>query len=99
MTHFQRRAAFTLTAGALLLSLAACSREDAPANDGTMANDAMAANDMADGNAIGAMQSFNFVGGDGGPLGSVSVSDGAGGLALSVAATGMPAGTHGIHLH
>jgi len=42
---------------------------------------------------------FAFVGGKGEPLGSVAVTEEAGGLMLAVSATGLPPGTHGIHLH
>ena len=85
-----------ILATASALSLAACSREDAPAaNDVALGNDA-----TASGNAVaGAGQSFAFAGGDGAALGSVSVSESAGGLAMTITATGMPAGTHGLHLH
>ena len=85
---------FAILAAVGALSLGACARQDAPANDGAMGNEV-----VADGNAIGTMQSVNFVGGDGAALGSVSLSDGAGGATMSVTASGMPAGVHGIHLH
>ena len=105
MTRFPHRAA-ALTAGALLLSLAACSREaKAPANDAAMANgmveNGASADDgmMAGNNVAGAAQSFNFADAAGQSLGSVAVSEGASGLTLAVTASGMPAGTHGIHLH
>jgi Cu-Zn family superoxide dismutase len=103
MTRFPRRA-LTFTAGALLLSLAACSREaEAPANDEAIANEEVAndisSNDaMMPGNAV-AGQSFALADAAGKSLGSVSVGEGAGGLTLTVTASGMPAGTHGIHLH
>jgi len=96
MNHPPRRA---VLAAALLLTLAACSREEAPANDVVITNEAVAANDVTADNAIGTMQSFNFADAAGKSVGSVAVSDGASGLTLSVTASGMPAGTHGIHLH
>ncbi len=80
-------------------SLAACSREaEAPADNAAMA-ETNVADGMSGGNAVGTMQSFNFTGADGSALGSASVSEGAGGLTITVSGTGMPAGTHGIHLH
>ncbi len=105
MVHFSHRAV-TFAAGALLLSLAACSREaEAPADDLATVNDmadngGVADNGMMAGNSMAdAAQTFSFAGGDGKALGSVSVSEGAGGLTMNVSAAGMPAGTHGIHLH
>lgn len=43
--------------------------------------------------------SANFASGDGAPLGSVTLEDGANGLVIRLAGSAMPAGTHGIHLH
>ena len=43
--------------------------------------------------------SANFASGEGAPLGSVTVEDGANGLVIRLAGSAMPAGTHGIHLH
>ena len=102
MTRFSRFAVF---ATASALALAACAREEgAPANDVAVGNEAMADNvgveAMAGGNSMaGAAQSFAFAGGDGAALGSVAVSEDAGGATMRVAASGMPAGAHGIHLH
>jgi len=99
MTQFSRLA-FLATVGAL--SLAACSREaEAPANDAAnaaMANDSMSGNGTGDVMA-GAARSFAVNGGDGKALGSVSLSEDAGGASMTVNASGMPAGVHGIHLH
>ena len=99
MTQFSRLA-FLATVGAL--SLAACSREaEAPANDAAnaaMANDSMSGNGTGDAMA-GAARSFAVNGGDGKALGSVSLSEDAGGASMTVNASGMPAGVHGIHLH
>ncbi len=100
-----RLSSLAILATASALALSACSREDAApaANDAANAAlaDSAAGNDMmAGGNAMGgAAQIFNFASGDGAALGSVSVSEGAGGLAMTIAATGMPVGTHGLHLH
>ncbi len=92
----------TLAASALALS--ACSREPATdnvvvANDMGAEADMAAGNDMMTGNAIGTMQSASFTGGDGSAMGNVALSEGAGGVTMAVSATGLPAGTHGIHLH
>ena len=97
---------FAIFATVSALSLAACSRDaEAPAaNDVALGNDAMA-DDAMGGNAMagnamgGAAQSFAFTGGDGKPLGNVSLSEDASGATLRIAASGMPAGVHGIHLH
>ena len=103
MTQFSRLAILA-TVGAL--SLAACSREaDAPANDLAAGNSAMTDNAMTSGNGMGgeamagAAQSFAFTGSDGTALGSVTLSENAGGASMTVNASGMPAGVHGIHLH
>ena len=47
----------------------------------------------------GVPQSFNFNGGDGALLGTVTVSEDPAGLVMNISAVGMPAGVHGIHLH
>jgi len=83
--------------------LGACSREVEPAADRNT-DMAVPAKEMAGGDVItvnptDTMQSVSFVGGDGSALGSVALSEGAGGLTMAVSGTGMPAGTHGIHLH
>lgn len=92
-----------LLATAATLSLAACSRgEDAgqaAADNATIVDNATGNDAMAEGNAVGTMQSANFTGGDGAALGSVAYSEGAGGVTLIVTASGMPPGTHGLHLH
>ena len=100
-----RLSSFAIFATAGALALAACAREEeAPAaNDAAnaaLANSAAGNDMMAGGGGAGsAAQNFNFAGGDGAALGSVSVSEGAGGLAMTINATGMPVGTHGLHLH
>ena len=101
------RIALLATLGAL--SLAACSREaETTANDvaldnamadTAMGNDSMSNDAMASGNGMASAQSFSFAGADGAALGSVSVSEDANGAAMTVDASGMPAGVHGIHLH
>ncbi len=91
----------TLAASALALS--ACSRQPA-ADNVVVANDMGAEADMAagnnmKGNAIAKMQNASFTGADGSAMGNVAISEGPGGVTMAVSATGLPAGTHGIHLH
>ena len=106
MTRLSRH--IVLFSAASAFALGACSREaEAPANDVAMGNEMIVDNSlnidaMADSNGMtgaGAAQSFNFAGADGTALGSVSVSDAADGASMTVNASGMPAGVHGIHLH
>ena len=81
-----------------VLALAACQAEapspDAGNGDLAITNEAIMADD-----ATKAPQQFAFTGADGAALGSVTVTEDVGGLMLAVSATGMPVGTHGIHLH
>jgi Cu-Zn family superoxide dismutase len=49
--------------------------------------------------AGGAARSIDLVDAAGASVGSLSVRDGAGGVAIIVSARGMTPGTHGIHLH
>ena len=74
------------------LALAACQAE-AP-RDSTTTNGATVTDD-----ATKAPQQFAFAGSDGKALGSVTVTEDQSGLLLMVAATGLPAGKHGIHVH
>lgn len=82
------------------LALGACQAEapspapDAGNGDLVMTDEAMPASD-----ATAAPRQFAFTGGDGAPMGSVTVTEDAGGLMLAVSATGLPAGKLGIHLH
>ena len=103
MTRKSTLAIFAITASAL--ALAACSQAVAPADnaamadnmaidDGTMTDDAMPADNVG-----ATSQSVGFTGGDGASLGSVTVTENAGGVTMAIRATGMPAGVHGIHLH
>ncbi|MCY7279418.1 MAG: superoxide dismutase family protein [Sphingomonas bacterium] len=90
------RALFAALTAAAALALTACQSE-APetANaDPAVTNEIDVAND-----ATKAPQQFAFAGADGTALGSVTVTEDASGLMLAVSATGMPVGTHGIHLH
>ncbi len=94
---------FVITASAL--ALAACSQESTPADDTALANDmaidnGMMADNSMSANGVGATaQSVGVTGGDGASLGSVTVTENAGGVTMAILATGMPAGVHGIHLH
>ncbi len=102
MTRISNVTVATLAASALALS--ACSREPAAdnvviANDMGAEADMAAANDMMTGNAAAAMQSASLIGADRSPMGNVAASEGPGGVTIAVSATGLPAGTHGIHLH
>src|SRR5688500_783312 len=100
MTRISHLALFA-TAGAL--ALAGCSREEtadqAAAENEMIVDNATGNNAMVDGNTAGTMQSATFTGGDGAALGSVALSEAANGATMTVTASGMPAGTHGIHLH
>ena len=103
MTRKSTCTTFAIALGAV--ALGACSPGEAPVDNAAMANDMAVANGtMADtampANSVGATsQSVGFTGGDGAPLGSVTVTETAGGVTLAILATGMPAGVHGIHLH
>ena len=80
------------------LALAACQGE-APSADAGNGDVAAADASNAPADATRAPQQFAFTGGDGALLGSVTVTEDAAGVTLAVSATGLPAGTHGIHLH
>ncbi len=102
-----RRLPFTIPAIAAVaigaIALAACQRQaDAPAtanDEVAVANEAMTANAMGGNSMTGAPQTVRIAGAGGAALGNVAVSEDAGGLTMTVTATGMPAGVHGIHLH
>ncbi len=96
MTRSHLRAVTALAACSAVLG--ACSREVEPAANADSDVD-VAANGMTPGNDMGAMQSAMLVGADGTAMGSVALSYGAAGLTMSLSGTGLPAGTHGIHLH
>jgi Cu-Zn family superoxide dismutase len=91
----------TIAAGCAAAMLAACQqREAAPPADNGVAANGLAGNDMDNGTAAaGVPASFNFAGADGQPLGSVTLSEDPAGLMINIAATGMPQGVHGLHLH
>ena len=89
------RLSLTMTSLTVALALAACQSEapstDAGNGDLGLTNEAMPAND-----ATKAPQQFAFTGGDGAPLGSVTVTEDAAGLMLAISATGMPAGKRAV---
>jgi Cu-Zn family superoxide dismutase len=97
--------AAALTAGALVLALAACSREtEAPAENAASANamveNSLSADAALNGNDVpGAAQTFALADAAGKSLGSASVTEGPNGLTFAVSASGMTAGSHGLHLH
>jgi Cu-Zn family superoxide dismutase len=77
--------------------LSACQKPREPAaNEMATANDMGAMNEAAPG---ATMQSAQLVDGMGKAIGEVAMSEDANGLTLKVTATGLPAGTHGVHLH
>ena len=81
------------------LALGACSQGSAPVDNVAATNDVASDNNAAGTPMAGVPQSFNFNGGDGALLGTVTVSEDPSGLMMNVSAVGMPAGVHGIHLH
>jgi Cu-Zn family superoxide dismutase len=87
---------------ASILALSACADNEPVANDVNLTmNDDTALNDtdlVANDAAVPA-PAANFTGGDGTSLGSVAVEDSAAGLVVRMAGSGMPAGTHGLHIH
>lgn len=87
MTRSTVLAAFA-ACGALL---GACSREaEAPADDSLAANVAGVSPSDSE---------ITIAGADGASLGTLEVSQGAAGVTITLAARGMAAGVHGVHLH
>ncbi len=98
MTRFHRHIAIYLTASSI--ALAACSRDtDAPAAAPATGETEVANTGAAATNDMQAAAPIGFTGADGAALGTVSVSGEGSGSTLAIAASGMPAGVHGIHLH
>lgn len=97
------RIAFSLIAVSAL-ALAACA-DNQPVDPNAAANADMPvpaelnADANAAANTAGPAPALGFVGGDGTALGSLTVADTPGGVSLTLAGTGMPAGIHGLHLH
>ena len=86
---------------ATMLALSACADNEPVANDVNLTvNDTALSNTELVGNDVAVpVAPINFAGADGAALGSVTVEDSAAGLIVRMAGTGMPAGTHGLHLH
>ena len=82
-------------------ALSACADNEPVANDVnlTMNDTALSNTELVGNDAAVPAPAANFVGGDGSALGSVTVEDSAGGVVLRLAGSGMPAGTHGLHIH
>jgi Cu-Zn family superoxide dismutase len=96
------RSTHLILAGAI--ALGACTKTDPPVDNAALANDMVfenAVGGVAEGNAAtaGIPQRVAFTGGDGKLFGNVTVSEDPAGLVLNIAALGLPAGVHGIHLH
>ena len=82
-------------------ALAACADTEPVTNDADLvANDiALDNNAMAVDNTTAPVPPISFAGGDGTALGNATLEDGAAGLVIRLAGTGMPPGAHGIHIH
>ena len=77
--------------------ISACQKPAEPAaNDMATANDMGAMNEAA---PAAAAQSAQLMDAGGKAIGTVEMSEDASGLTLKVTAAGLPAGTHGVHLH
>lgn len=83
---------------ALAVWLAGC-QAGSPAAEPAQGNSAATNGTGMDNDATRAPQQFAFTGADGQALGSVTVTEDSAGLMLAVAATGLPVGKHGIHVH
>lgn len=77
--------------------VSACQKPAEPAaNDMAAANEPALANEAAPGAAT---QPAQLVDADGKAIGTVEMSEDSNGVTLKVTAAGLPAGTHGVHLH
>ena len=85
--------AAAISAAALL---SACQQREEPAANETVEANAPA---MANEAAPAAAQSAQLVDANGKAIGQVAISEDAHGVTLKVTAAGLPAGTHGVHLH
>ena len=85
--------AAAISAAALL---SACQQREEPAANETVEANAPA---MANEAAPAAAQSAQLVDANGKAIGQVAISEDANGVSLKVTAAGLPAGTHGVHLH
>jgi superoxide dismutase, Cu-Zn family len=75
--------------------LSACQQREPAANETVETNAPAMANEAAP----AAAQSAQLVDVDGKAIGQVAISEDANGATLKVTAAGLPAGTHGVHLH
>lgn len=89
-----------MVAAAALAALGGCGggAESGKAND-QGANAVASGTNAASGTGAGAGQQNALRAADGGERGSVTVTEGGGGLQLRVSAMGLPPGAHGAHLH
>ncbi|QNN65524.1 superoxide dismutase family protein [Sphingomonas rhizophila] len=88
-----------LLAGAAAL-LGACQREANSDVDTNVKETTAVANDAdADGLPTTQSASVPVMAGDGSPKGNLTVTEDAGGIVVALAATGLPEGVHGVHLH
>ncbi|HEV2044827.1 MAG TPA: superoxide dismutase family protein [Sphingomicrobium sp.] len=94
-----RLSTFAIFVTASALALAACSPRDEPVDNAAVVEDVAPENAVTSNAMAGVPQSFNFIGGDGALLGTVTVSEDPAGLVMNVNGVAMPAGVHGIHLH
>jgi Cu-Zn family superoxide dismutase len=77
--------------------ISACQKPAEPAaNDMVDANETAAANEAAPG---AAMQPAQLIDANGKAIGTVEMSEDSNGVTLKMTAAGLPAGTHGVHLH
>jgi Cu-Zn family superoxide dismutase len=88
---------YLIAAVSAVALISACQKPAEPAaNDMATANDMGAMNEAA---PAAAAQSAQLMDADGKAIGTVEMSEDASGLTLKVTAAGLPAGTHGVHLH
>lgn len=92
---FNSRLAFAVAVSAAAL-ISACQKPQEPA-----ANDMAAGNDMGATNEVASapMQTAQLLDANGKAIGQVEMSEDSNGVTLKVTAAGLPAGTHGVHLH
>jgi Cu-Zn family superoxide dismutase len=88
---------------ATAISLGACSQTEAVDPNANLTLDEGVGDnaDLLAGNNMAATvpAAINFTGGDGSPLGSLTVEDSPAGLMMRLSGSAMPAGPHGLHLH
>jgi superoxide dismutase, Cu-Zn family len=79
---------------AALLSACQQPTDEPAASNGMTANEAAGAD-----NEAAATPTAQLIDASGQTIGQVLMSEGTGGVTLNLTATGLPAGTHGVHLH